>query len=500
MKMKSIMTRVLCLSLSLVMVLGLTACGNDAGTTSSKKAELLSMEVRPDAPEEIPDGLDIDWNHRYTYAELESQLAKMNETYPDITDLYPIGSSWQERNLWCLEITNKNIPAEDKTGIGVFANIHGDERESAACAMYTAWWMTLCSSDEYVKGLLDNYIIYVIPVINPDSYERSFVVKTRETLHPLDKNGDGVPYNDPCTDIDGDGLISTIYRGTADMDPATNGRNAAMTRFGKESPDWDGNGIMGDDDFNSDIDPNRNFEYTWNYNDVTTDVEGKDVIGGDAGDWNGTSPASEPEVRAVQDFLKKHPMDALVSIHTNIQAVLYPWCYRNIDENNPQDADLSFMAEVAEQMAGVFSDVTGRKYYSLNSWADYPTNAELIDYAYGKFGIHAYTIECYCGGTVEQNDGDEYCWGNEMPAPKWTFYSQDDIREKFNMDPTTLTDKNGVGLAENEGLWFYIGSYNQNKDAPKDQDLIVKGALDTILTMIHTEPYGEGYHLPEYYK
>ena len=29
MKMKSIMTRVLCLSLSLVMVLGLTACGND---------------------------------------------------------------------------------------------------------------------------------------------------------------------------------------------------------------------------------------------------------------------------------------------------------------------------------------------------------------------------------------------------------------------------------------------------------------------------------------
>ena len=213
--MKALLKRVLCLSLSLVIVLGLTACGNDAGT-SSKKAELLSMEVRPDAPEEIPDGLDIDWNHRYTYAELESQLAKMNETYTDITDLYPIGSSWQERNLWCLEITNKNIPAEEKTGIGVFANIHGGERESASSAMYTAWWMTLCSSDEYVKGLLDNYIIYVIPVINPDSYERSFVVKTRETLHPLDKNGDGVPYNDPCTDIDGDGLISTIYRGTAD--------------------------------------------------------------------------------------------------------------------------------------------------------------------------------------------------------------------------------------------------------------------------------------------
>ena len=109
--MKALLKRVLCLSLSLVIVLGLTACGNDAGT-SSKKAELLSMEVRPDAPEEIPDGLDIDWNHRYTYAELETQLSTMAETYPSITNLYPIGTSWQERSLWCLEITNKNIPTE----------------------------------------------------------------------------------------------------------------------------------------------------------------------------------------------------------------------------------------------------------------------------------------------------------------------------------------------------------------------------------------------------
>ena len=32
--MKALLKRVLCLSLSLVIVLGLTACGNDAGTSS----------------------------------------------------------------------------------------------------------------------------------------------------------------------------------------------------------------------------------------------------------------------------------------------------------------------------------------------------------------------------------------------------------------------------------------------------------------------------------
>ena len=67
-------------------------------------------------PSEIPDGLDIDWNRRYTFAELEAQLSAMAEQYPDITDLYSIGTTWQERDLWCLEITNKAIPGRGEDG------------------------------------------------------------------------------------------------------------------------------------------------------------------------------------------------------------------------------------------------------------------------------------------------------------------------------------------------------------------------------------------------
>lgn len=144
--MKTLAKQILCLCLSLVLVLGPSACGS-SGTASGKKAELLSLDARPDAPSEIPEVLNIDWNYRYTFAELESQLSKMAETYPDITALYSICTSWQERDLWCMEITNKAIPAEEKTGIGVFANIHGGERESASSAMYTAWWLTLCSGE-----------------------------------------------------------------------------------------------------------------------------------------------------------------------------------------------------------------------------------------------------------------------------------------------------------------------------------------------------------------
>ena len=114
--------------------------------------------------------MEIDWDARYPYAELEGQLEAIAAAYPEIAQLYPIGTSFQERKLWCMELTNPEVPEEDKTGIAVLANIHGGERESAASAMYFAWWMATESDTEQVQKILNNYTVYVVPVINPDGY------------------------------------------------------------------------------------------------------------------------------------------------------------------------------------------------------------------------------------------------------------------------------------------------------------------------------------------
>ena len=342
-----------------------------------------------------------------------------------------IGSSWQERNLWCLEITNKNIPAEDKTGIGVFANIHGGERESASSAMYTAWWLTLCSGDDYVKGLLDNYIIYVIPVINPDGYEQSFINNNRPNLRPRDLNGDGVPFSDPYADIDGDGFIATIYRGKAGDEPSRK-----LPYFGMESPDWDGNGILGDDPRNGGIDMNRTFNYQWNRFDIET-VGTDNPIGSNAWSSAGPAAASEPEVQAVQQFIDEHNMAALTSLHTGIQCVLYPWCYRPYDANDPKDAEIPFMKETAAKMAQVYQDYTGRGFYSMSSNEDYATSAEMIDYSFGRYNIHSYTIEVYSPGKSESGDINDCMWENNMPEAKWVFYAYDEIQEKEQKDQQT---------------------------------------------------------------
>lgn len=435
--------------------------------------------------------VSIDWSIRYSYAELEKQLASINQAYPSITSLYPIGHSWQERALWCMELTDPSVDKEEKTGIAVLANIHGGERESAACAMYFAWWLTENSSSEQVSDLLRRYDIYVVPVINPDGYEQSFVYNTRQNLRPVDANGNGVAFSDPYTDIDGDGFISVLYRGTADAQPDP--QSAPV--FGMESPDWDDNGIPGDDPRNSGIDMNRTFDYQWNRFDVDTVETG--VVGANAYNRAGSSAATEPEVQAVQNFLLNNKIDALASLHTGIQSVLYPWCYRAYDEAADSE-NILYMKEVAQKMAEVFQATTGRGFYSKSSYEDYPTSAELIDYAYGRLNIDAYTIEVYNGGKSENGNIAACKWENDLPEASWTFYDQDAL-SAMGLDPSTLHSQDGQPLAENEGLWFYTSFRAKTvTGAPEDQQLMAEGCKDALLVMIESEPNGQGYTKPDY--
>lgn len=436
----------------------------------------------------------IDWNTRYTFAELEAQLESIAESYPEISELYPIGRSFQERTLWCMELTNEAIPEEEKTGIAVFANIHGGERESASSAMYFAWWLATESASEEVKAILDAYTIYVIPVINPDGYEQSFVYNTRQNLRPRDLNGNGIPFSDPYTDVDGDGYIATLYRGTADEQPFV---SWSTPSFGMESPDWDKNGLLGDDPRNSGIDMNRTFDYQWNRYDIETANSEAGVIGTNSWASAGSAPASEPEIQAVQNFLLNNEVDALATLHTGIQCVLYPWCYRPYDENVDSE-DILYMKKVAEDMAAAFQETTGRGFYTKSSYEDYPTSAELIDFSYGRLNIRSYTIEVYNGGKSEDGAIEACKWENTLPEAKWAFYDQAQLAE-MGYDVASLKDAQGNGLAEGEGLWFYTNATAQMVDkAPEDQQTMVEGCRDALLVMIASEPNGEGYTKPEY--
>ena len=137
-------------------------------------------------------------------------------------------------------------------------------------------------------------------------------------------------------------------------------------------------------------------------------------------------------------------------------------------------------------------------FYSKSSYEDYPTSAELIDYAYGRLNIKAYTIEVYSGGKSASGDISECMWENELPEAKWVFYDQDALTA-MGYDVAAITDKNGEPLAEGEGLWFYTSSTAQMVDkAPEARTSWPRGCKDALLVMIASEPYGEGYTKPGY--
>ena len=443
---------------------------------------------------------NLDFNQRHTFQEIEDSLKSLSKTYPKITELFPIGSSHQENTIWCLKITNKNINDSKKTGIAVVANIHGGEQESAESALYSAIKLCTDSNNPDVKKILDGYIIYIVPVINPDGYIQSFITNTRQNLRPRDNNGDGVPFSDPVKDLDNDGVIAKVYKGKENSD--INDR----VYIGLESPDWDKNGILGDDPRNSGIDLNRTFSYQYSRYDIETDPEknpnSKSVIGQNAWSTNGKGMAAstEPEVKALENFFKKYPVDAMATIHTGIQCVLYPWCYRAYEPNNPLDAQIPHMKQVSEDMANVFAKITGRDFYFKSSHSDYPTSAELIDYTYGRHKINSYTVEVYAWGNSDLTSEyiDERCkWNDDVPDDVWKFYNKNEIKNNLKLDPVKL------GLKDDEGLWFLNTTREQLVGkAPVDQDKMVDGFYESLKVMIKSEKPGgnDNYYLPEYMK
>lgn len=131
------------------------------------------------------------------------------------------------------------------------------------------------------------------------------------------------------------------------------------------------------------VDLNRNYSYAWAWDDFgSSPVPDSEV-------YRGRSPFSEPEVQVVRDLISSKNFQALISYHSYAQDILYPWGYTTT--LTPDDARLRTLAA---GMAQRIRAVNGRVYtYGAAAETLYMTNGDLTDWAYGTYGILAYTIE-----------------------------------------------------------------------------------------------------------
>ena len=151
--------------------------------------------------------MKLEYTGYLRYTELVEALQTLDKEYPKLLETYPIGESYEGREIWLAEITNQDTgPAGEKPAFWVDGNTHAGEVTGSMAALYLI--ETLLSGygkDETVTRLLDQQTFYILPRLSPDGAERYLTTphnlratvrpwpdpEEQPGLHPEDVDGDG---------------------------------------------------------------------------------------------------------------------------------------------------------------------------------------------------------------------------------------------------------------------------------------------------------------------
>ncbi|XP_012551013.1 carboxypeptidase D isoform X3 [Bombyx mori] len=134
---------------------------NGAEETSTNLGEVESRENAPDLEFQYHD-----------HDQMTRYLRAVSAKYPELTALYSIGKSVQGRDLWVMVVSVS--PYEHMIGkpdVKYVANIHGNEAVGRELLLHLIQYLvTSYATDPYVKWLLDNTRIHLMPSMNPDGF------------------------------------------------------------------------------------------------------------------------------------------------------------------------------------------------------------------------------------------------------------------------------------------------------------------------------------------
>lgn len=118
--------------------------------------------------------LRIDEYHNYTL--MTEFLKNFTQTYPQWTNLYSIGQSVSNRELWVLQVSAANISDVTVPNVKLIANIHGNEAVGKEVLLQLAQYLVdgYKNGTTYITWLLNNTKIHFLPSMNPDGYEKAF--------------------------------------------------------------------------------------------------------------------------------------------------------------------------------------------------------------------------------------------------------------------------------------------------------------------------------------
>lgn len=341
-----------------LLVLGEQAVADDLrsqGFTVDRHQSLAPLPVIGGISNEIARRLSFYGGYR-TVAEHDAHLVDVADDYPDLATVYDYGDSWLKENgepggndLFAICITEKQPgdcaldPDSTKPRAVIMAAIHARELQTAEIAWRLIDLLTSeFGSDAEITHILQTTEVWIIPMANPDGRE-------------IVEGGGNTPY---------------MQRKNA---------NDTLGNCAVPPTSFDHHGV----------DLNRNADYRWGGPGTSSNVC--------AQTWPGDSPASEPELSALQTLFgqlwpdqKGEPDEpapdtatgTFITIHSFGNLILIP---SNEDGPPPNDAGLSAWAFRMSHYNNYVTGPAGDILYAATGTTD--------DYVYFTLGVPSVTYE-----------------------------------------------------------------------------------------------------------
>lgn len=261
----------------------------------------------------------------HSYLELEHDLFLLEHLYPQLAKVEIIGNSHEQRHIYAIKISDHVLQQENEAQI-IFLGCH-----------HAREWISVEVPYLLGKYLLENY--------QSDSDIKKLVNQSEVWIIPM---------------VNPDGLVYSIY----------------FYRYWRKNRRNNNDGTYG-------VDLNRNYGYKWGNDNIGSSPDPFSSL------YRGPYAFSEPETKAIRDFMTGKNFKALVSYHNYSQIIIYPWGYTN----KPSHLD-NLMHCLSEKMSNLIQGVNGNVYgYSQAGDSLYLTNGDTTDWSLGVFGIPSFTIE-----------------------------------------------------------------------------------------------------------
>lgn len=254
-----------------------------------------------------------------TYAQLKVKLKELADKNPEIASLQDIGDTWEkttgkspDNDIWNMKITS-NKTKNGKTKVFFMGGMHARELAPVELMLkLTEHLITQYGKDPAVTTLVDTREINIVPMVNVDG---RIQVEKGNTWQRKNTNGPGV-------------------------------------------------------------DLNRNFDSYWNYEGLDVPSSWvRELKNPNGQTYSGSSPASEPETKAIQDFIKKERPSMVLDMHAYGEMFMWPVGYTT--KPVPEDS--------------VFRNIYNNSFKQIGMKGGspavllYPTTGTSIDYPYVKF-------------------------------------------------------------------------------------------------------------------